>query len=534
MSPRAANEENPKTGTLRVLFVEDQMADVELCLRELKRAGFAIQVDIARTRDEFLRLLHEGGHDLVLCDYSMNGWTGLDALEVMQREKKDLPFILVSGSVGEEAAVELVRKGASDFIIKDRMVRLSLAVRRALEEKALREERKRAEETLRLQTKALESTANAVVITDREGRITWVNPAFTSLTGYRADEALGQTPRLLKSGKHDAAFYRALWETVLAGKAWHGELINRRQDGTLYSEEQTITPMFNDKGEISHFICVKQDITERKRAEEDRLRTLKLEAENRALMRADQMKSEFLADMSHEFRTPLNSILGFSELLLESCRNLNAKQREDLRLIHQSASTLLTLVNDSLDLARIEAGHVKLDPSVVRLADTFACILDVFVPRLQERNLKAGLEVQPTELSVFADARRLEQILTNLVGNAVKFTGRGGVTLRARSGRDGVVISVEDTGVGIAAEDLPHVFNKFYQARQHAEGTARGTGLGLAITRQLVELHGGRIWAESAPGRGTIISFLLPDGEAARGVAVKERAHVASAPRTGG
>jgi len=534
MSQRVPNGRNGRIGKLRVLFVEDQAADVELCLRELRHAGFEVLADVARNRVEFLEHLGRNAHDLVLCDYNLPGWTGLDVLEALrQHGKENIPFILVSGSVGEEAAVELVRQGASDFIIKDRMARLPLAICRALEEKALREERQRAEEALRLRTKALESAANAVVITDREGRITWVNPAFTRLTGYSAAEVLGQTPRLLKSGKHDAAFFRSLWNTILAGEVWQGEIVNRRKDGTLYTEEQTITPMLNERGEISHFISIKQDATERKLAEQERLRALQLEAENVALTRADQMKSEFLADMSHEFRTPLNSILGFSELLLETCQNLNAKQQEDLRLVYQSAQNLLNLVNDSLDLARIEAGHVKLERTRVPLKDTFARILDVFAPRLQQSNLRAAAEVHPPELAVHADSRRVEQILTNLVGNALKFTGRGAITLSARPVEAGVQVSVQDTGVGIPVEDLPHVFDKFYQARKHANGIARGTGLGLAITRQLVELHGGRIWAHSVLGKGTTVFFLLPGEESAHRVAPKEARRVASAHRAG-
>ncbi|MGH9779421.1 MAG: PAS domain-containing sensor histidine kinase, partial [Candidatus Acidiferrales bacterium] len=364
--------------------------------------------------------------------------------------------------------------------------------------------------------------------------ITWVNPAFTRLTGYAAAEVLGQTPRFLKSGKHEAAFYRSMWETILAGQVWQGELINLRKDATLYTEDQTITPIFNDRGEISHFISIKQDATERKQAEQQRIRALQLQAENEALARADRLKSEFLADMSHEFRTPLNSILGFSELLLEICQNLTREQQEDLRLIYQSAQNLLHLVNDALDLARIEAGHVKLERDVVPLKDTFARILDVFSPRLQQNNLKGSAEVHPPELAVFADSRRLEQILTNLVGNAVKFTGRGGITLSARTAEGGVLVSVADTGVGIPAEELPHIFNKFYQARKQTESATRGTGLGLAITRQLVELHGGRIWAQSTPGEGTTVSFVLPGEEAAQSVRAKEQGRVASAHRAGG
>jgi len=519
---------------IRALLVEDSMEDAQLILRQLEKEGLCVRSDVVHDRKDFEEKVAANSYDVVIADYRLPDWRGIEAVDVLKEQGKDIPVIIVTGSLGDELAAECIRRGASDYVLKDRLARLPSAVLRTLAEQEARRKQERTEQLLRLQTKALEATATAVVITDREGRITWVNPAFTRLTGYRADEVIGQTPRFLKSGQHAAAFYRSLWGTILAGRVWQGELINQRKDGTCYTEEQTITPMVNDAGEITHFISIKQDATERKRAEEDRLRTLYLEVENKALMRADQMKSEFLADMSHEFRTPLNSILGFSELLLETCQNLSVEQQEDLRLIYQSAQNLLQLVNDSLDLARIEAGHVKLDRSIVPLKDTFARILDVFAPHFQQNNLRAGAEIHPPELAVFADSRRVEQILTNLVGNALKFTGRGSVTLAAHPTEAGVQISVADTGVGISAEELPHIFDKFYQARKQTESATRGTGLGLAITRQLVELHGGRIWAESAPGRGTTVFFLLPGEEAAQRARAKEQGRVANAHRAGG
>ncbi len=654
----ALNLSAPSQRALRVLFVEDQPADVELCLRELKNAGLRLEADVARTPDEFLELLRRGDYDLILCDYNMQDWTGLDALNSMRRERKDLPFILVSGSIGEEAAVELVRNGASDFIIKDRMGRLPLAIRRALEDKALRDqqqetqrrleerttyltalienaplaivvmdperrvrmcnraferlfqyrqaeienlsvkelfrlsedseeqqeiaeqvergrmvhavtrrrrrdgslldvevhavplqaggqllgffgiyqditERKRAEEQLRLQGAALEAAANAILITDCEGRITWVNPAFTRLTGYGTAEVIGQTPRLLKSGEHEETFYRTLWNTIRAGQAWHGELINRRKDGTLYTEEQTITPMFNDRGEISHFIGIKQDASERKRAEREHIHALRLQAENEALARADRLKSEFLADMSHEFRTPLNSILGFSELLLETCGNLTSKQTEDLRIIHREGRNLLMLVNDLLDLARIEAGQLPLEPAVVPVGETLLRLVDSFSVTFRERSLSHRVEVEPSDLAVWADPRRLDQILTNLLGNALKFTRRGGVTLRATPAPEGVCLEVIDTGVGIPADALPHVFDKFYQARQQVEATTKGTGLGLAITRHLIELQGGGIGVESTAGKGSRFFFTLPSTASAADGMTEEGGDVAKAHRAG-
>jgi signal transduction histidine kinase len=223
------------------------------------------------------------------------------------------------------------------------------------------------------------------------------------------------------------------------------------------------------------------------------------------------MKSDFLADMSHEIRTPLNAILGFSEMLLaEGADPLTPRQREDLTTIFHKGQHLLALVNDLLDLARIEAGQVALQRQTVPVRELLIRTLDAFTPRLNERGVAVRVAVEPSALAVSADPRRFEQIVINLVGNAVKHTRTGSLTLRAQPEENFVRLAVEDTGPGIHPDDLPHIFNKFYQARRQAEGMARGTGLGLAITRQLVELHGGRIRVESELGRGSRFEFTLP------------------------
>ncbi len=371
------------------------------------------------------------------------------------------------------------------------------------------EERKQAEKQLRLQGAALESAANAIVITDREGRIAWVNPAFTQLTGYASEEALGQNPRILKSGKHDRTLYWDLWKTVLAGQVWRGEMINRRKDGSFYTEEMTITPVRDMDEEITHFIAVKEDITERKQAEEE-LHVAKQVAEA-----ASQAKSDFLASMSHELRTPLNAIIGFSEVLQEQYfGELNDKQVQYVGDILESGKHLLSLINDILDLSKIEAGKEELRLSQVNIGD----LLEHSLVMIREKAMKHGIGLDlhisrdVVGLEITADERKLRQTMFNLLSNAAKFTPDGGaITVEAGREGEGLIITVADTGIGVAPEHQEKIFEEFYQVRGGVKDKTPGTGLGLPLTKRFVEMHGGRLWVESeGEGKGSKFSFTLP------------------------
>lgn len=251
---------------LRVLILEDNPDDVELMVHELRRAGFDLEWVRVETRTDYLSRLDEKPN-LILSDYALPQFTGVQALALMQERGLDIPFILVTGAL-EEVAIECMKQGASDYLLKDRLGRLGPSVKSALENHRLRTANRLAEKTLRLQAASLESAANAIVITNREGVIEWVNPAYVRLTGYAAEEAIGKTQRILKSGVQDEAFYQEMWDTILAGNVWHGEIVNQRKDGSLYTEEETITPLKDADGQITHFISVNQDITDRVRAEE--------------------------------------------------------------------------------------------------------------------------------------------------------------------------------------------------------------------------------------------------------------------------
>ena len=351
---------------------------------------------------------------------------------------------------------------------------------------------KQVEQQLHLQSTALEAAAVAIVITNREGTINWTNPAFTRLTGYIAEEAIGRNPRLLKSGKQDQSFYQNMWDTITSGQVWHGELINRRKDGSLYTEEKTITPVRDSSGNITNFIDIKQDVTERKRVEE--------------------MKTEFVSIVSHELRTPLTSIKGFVDLVLEGdSGEINELQNEFLSIAQSETNRLSSLVDDLLDIGRIETGRLKLEIEPISLNELIEGAITSLQTMAIERGIKFTTNISKNPLMIKADRSRIKQVLVNLFSNAIKYNRENGqVEVVARQTEDMVQTDVRDTGEGIPSSDLPHIFGKFYRAQTNATKETHGTGLGLSIAKTVVELHRGKIWVESKEGKGSTFSFTIP------------------------
>jgi len=352
---------------------------------------------------------------------------------------------------------------------------------------------------------AVEQSGNAIVITNLKGNIEYVNPAFEKSTGYTADEAMGDNPRVLKSGEQDAAFYKDLWETISSGKIWRGQFHNKRKDGSLYWESATISPVLNDRGEIVHFIAIKEDITERK----------SLEAKlSEALTRADsanRAKSEFLASMSHEIRTPMNGVIGMTDLLLDT--EQTPQQHEYAEAIHSCGKALLTLINDILDFSKGEAGQIQLESLDFPIRTTIKEVVDVVAVEAQKKGIGLGCaftEEIPEFLN--GDPARLRQILFNLIGNAIKFTQHGGVTVRVEIFTEeetslSLRFSVTDTGIGIPEDKLDSIFSKFTQGDLSTTRKFGGTGLGLAICKQLIQLFQGDITVTSQEGKGSTFSF---------------------------
>jgi two-component system cell cycle sensor histidine kinase/response regulator CckA len=254
---------------LRVLIVEHVPADAEPSIAVLEGAGFAVTADLAATQQEFTAHLDARRPDVVLAAYQLPGWTGMDALAILNARDPDIPLILVTGTLGEERAVECLKQGVADYLLKTNLVRLPDAVRRAIAEARTRAEQSRARGLIHKLTLAVDQSPAAIFITDTSGTIEYVNARFTEITGYLPEEVVGRNPRLLQSGTTPAETYHALWSRIREGRIWFGEIQNRRKSGELYWDAVSISPIRDAAGSVTHFLAIQEDVTERKRIEAD-------------------------------------------------------------------------------------------------------------------------------------------------------------------------------------------------------------------------------------------------------------------------
>lgn len=347
-----------------------------------------------------------------------------------------------------------------------------------------------------------------VSIADVGGIITYVNDRFCSVSGYSRDELLGRNHRIIKSGEHPESFFEELWGTISSGKVWHGEIKNAAKDGTYYWVASTIVPFLNADGRPYQYIAVRTDITADKE-NEVALKLASAEAES-----ATKAKSEFLASMSHEIRTPMTGILGYSDMLLDE--RLSPENAEMVSKIKEATTSLLTIINDILDISKIEAGKLEIEKIDFRPTKIVNDVAQLF--RQSGAADKRDKLLITTEIPddfpdmIHADPTRLRQVLVNLVGNAVKFTEQGSVTLKCIHDADHLMLHYEitDTGIGIDDDSQAKLFGDFVQADASISRQYQGTGLGLAICKRLVELMGGEIGVKSQQGMGSTFWFNLP------------------------
>jgi PAS domain S-box-containing protein len=374
-------------------------------------------------------------------------------------------------------------------------------------------ENRAAQEQLRRLSRAVQQSASTILITNTDGKIEYVNPSFTLTTGYTENEALGANPRILKSGKMSSEFYQNMWETLASGNVWQGEIINKTKYDDLYWESATISPIKNNKGKTTHYVAVKDDITQRKKMEED------LVVARDQAVEANRLKGRILANISHDMRTPLGAILGYTEMLHGGVFGpLNEEQLDKLQRITQSTNHLTEFVNNLLAQSELEAGELALQSqsiSLKRLAQEIGSATEILA---RQKGLEFTWEISPKMPDlILGDQYWLRRILSNLISNAVKFTDEGNIQLSIdRVDDEFWTLKVSDTGQGIPLEEQAKIFEPFQQGSRegHASG---GSGLGLAIVKDVTELMGGRITLASTIDEGSTFTILLPlkmhDGE---------------------
>jgi len=539
---------------LRVLLIEDREDDAFLLLRELRRAGWNIVHERVETAETMTAALGRGPWDIVLADYSLPHFSAKAALDVLKKSRLDLPFIVISGSIGEDAAVALMRAGAHDYLSKNSLGRLAPLIERELRDASARRSAAAAEESLEMMRRRLDTVVSVAPMalyqaSGSNDYVDWASDSIEQLMGFSAEEFM--TNRSLWSERlhpEDRARYAGTavggfefrWRLPSGEYRWFlsHEVCHTDSDGVL-RRVGCVTDIDDRKRVEEHvrhandaleervaartadLAALNEDLREqiaiRERAVDDRkIVEEQLKFAKEAAEAASRAKSEFLATMSHELRTPLNAIIGFSELLEDtSFGELQPRQKKFVQNVQAAGRHLLALINDVLDLAKVEAGRVELFFDRFEVATAFDNARSLVATQARERGVLIAIETPAEPLMIQADEGKFRQIMLNLMSNAVKFTPEGGiVTVSAKQlvseGQSDLQVSVTDTGIGIAESDQDRIFRAFEQVDSSYSRNQQGTGLGLPLTRRLVELHGGRMWVESKQGVGSTFHFTLP------------------------
>lgn len=375
----------------------------------------------------------------------------------------------------------------------------------ALEKIQIEEDRKKTEEKIRQLSQAVEQSPVTIVITNINGEIEYANPKFVETTGYTLEEVMGQNPRFLKSGHTSLREYKKLWQTIVDGKEWHGEFYNKKKDGSFYWESASISPIKNVEGKTTHFIAIKEDITNRKNVEKELVKSKERAEES------DRLKLAFLANMSHEIRTPMNGILGFTELLKEP-KLSGEEQQEYINIIEKSGKRMLNIINDIISISKVESGQIEVSLAETNLNEQIDYIYTFFKPEAKTKGINLFVSKKLTSKDTFikTDREKVYAVLTNLVKNALKFTNEGSIEFGCEKKGNNLEFFIKDTGLGISQSQKKIIFERFRQANDTISRVHEGSGLGLAISKAYVEMLGGKIWVESTEGKGSTFYFTIP------------------------
>ena len=498
------------TPSLHALLVGNREENFFLIREILTRNGspFKAEIDHAASLPDAKAMLHQQYYDLVLFEHETADTVAIQLLSEFLRDGLSIPFIVLVENADEAAIANILQAGAWDCVDKSQMNGTSLArtIRWALALHSTQRERTFAQDSLRKLSRAVEQSADTVMVTNREGVIEYVNPAFEALTGHSSQEVIGKTPRILKSGEQSPEIYEELWKTILSGNTYRKILVNRKKNGELYYVEENISPMRDAAGAITHFISNGRDLTDRLRIEAQLLQAQKMDAIGR-----------LAGGVAHDFNNLLTIIMSYSELAQDSAVRGSALERK-LQEIISAARRAAQLTRQLLAFGRKQ-------PQALRVLE----LNDVIIEATQTLPRLIGEDIELTVLPgsglgrVKIDPVQLEQMLMDLAAYSRDAMPQGG-SLKIETSdvhlddqyihrKHAIIptghyalITVTDTGVGISSDHLPHIFEPFYTTTPDGQGT----GIGLATVYGIVKQLSGFIWAYSEPGNGTVFRIYLP------------------------
>jgi PAS domain S-box-containing protein len=516
---------------LRILLVGEREEDFFLVREILERNRSALMTELeqARSLDEARVMLQQKPYGLVLFEHETGDAESVQLVVEFLHAGVSIPFILLTEDADEKTLAEIIESGTWNCVAKSQLDGATLVrtIRNTLAFHSLQQEQHSAQELLRKLSRAVEQSADTVLITDRQGRIQYVNPAFENLTGYTREEACGQTPRILKSGEQGPETYQEMWNTLLAGQVYRGILVNRKKNGDLYYIEESISPVRDAKGEITHFISNGRDLTERLRLEAQLVQAQKMDAIGR-----------LAGGIAHDFNNLLTIITSYSELALDAVEQdspLGDKLQEILLAARRAA-----------ELTRQLLAFSRKQPQALRVVEVNQVVSNIakMLPRLIGEDIKFTFVPGERLTQVRIDPVQLEQVLMNLAANARDAMPQGGqlsietsdihLTGEYIHGKPAVIplgrytlITVTDNGCGIPRQDLPHIFEPFYSTK----ASGKGTGLGLATVYGIVKPNHGFIWVYSEPGSGTVFKIYFPSVSGYNATREIEPARPEPAPR---
>jgi two-component system cell cycle sensor histidine kinase/response regulator CckA len=480
--------------TLQLLHAEDEPDDALLCQLQLKEAGLRIDFDVVASKEEFLEALQTKLYDIVLTDYKLSGWSGIEVLRILQADGRDIPCILVTGSVGEEIAAKCIKQGATDYILKDRPTRLPFAIKSALEEKSQREKRKDAERSRNRLASIVESSLDAIIGASVDGNILNWNPGAANMFGYSADEVYATPLLSLFSEESEAA--GTTGNVLNAGNTIQRyEAKGTKKSGQVMDLAVTISPIWNSDGTAAGSSAIVRDVTEDKRQQRELLTTQKLEA-----------IGQLAGGVAHDFNNLLTVINGYARMLHRKGSADPAK----LDAILQAGERGQKLTKQLLVFSRKQITQFK----PLNLNSLVLGFLDMLRP-LIGADIELRTILAPDLASVLADSGQMEQVIMNLVVNARDAMPEGGtITIETLnlSGREAtdesgtVALSVTDTGVGMSMEVQNRIFEPFFTTKE----VGRGTGLGLSTSCGIVARCKGQLLVDSTLGIGTTFTIQLP------------------------